>query len=308
MVLAHPVQAGRQVPRREEHGYPVPHRGRARSAPAGHHGPTGPHVVHVRRDDRATPRRAARAALAGRRLARSADPRSPQLRARRMGHPKDEARQPQRPACRSARWGTRAPLPDERVPGRRRPRVLPSAARHGDGPQRAREAVQEGVEGGVGPGGSVPRSASHVWDEDGCGWGAAPDVAGVDGAPGLRDDVDLRGLPAVSARGGVHPARIRRGDRRRAGRPTAGRGIGIGLAHGEAHVRQLRDQRRGRPSPGRRRVRHPRPLARREPSGREVQFVRARPRRAAAVRLHDLVAEDARHPRGDMAEDAAAVA
>ena len=52
----------------------------------------------------------------------------------------------------------------------------------------------------------VPRPAPHLRDAHGGGGHAAADAAGMDEPPRLQDDPDLRGPPAVGARGGVRRA------------------------------------------------------------------------------------------------------
>src|SRR5262249_11189506 len=87
-------------------------------------------------------------------------------------------------------------LPAIAVPGRRRPRLLPPEPRDAARRIGPTEALQAGHEAGWPPARPCPRPASHVRYPDGRAGGTDADAPGVDGAPGLQDDADLRGLRA----------------------------------------------------------------------------------------------------------------
>ena len=82
-----------------------------------------------------------------------------------------------------------------RSPGRRRPRLLPSAYRLSARFVQRPRPLQAGACGCGHPPAAVPRSSAYVRHADGGCRCAAADAAGVDGAPGLQDDADLRRLP-----------------------------------------------------------------------------------------------------------------
>ena len=74
--------------------------------------------------------------------------------------------------------------------------VRQPAHRQADERQRGPQVLPDHARGGRRSEDQVPRRAPHVRHADGRGWCADADASGVDGPPRLRDDADLRGLPA----------------------------------------------------------------------------------------------------------------